>query len=81
MDKTLTVFFDGAVFRPVEPVDLAPNTSCVITILSQTPPSGPVEDAWDGLERLSGTIEGPADWSAEHDHYLYGTPKRHEGTG
>lgn len=35
-------------------------------------------DAWDVLESLTGTVEAPADWSAEHDHYLYGTPKRQE---
>ena len=33
-------------------------------------------DAWGVLESLSGTIEAPADWAAEHDHYLYGTAKR-----
>jgi len=24
---------------------------------------------------LTGTVEAPEDWSAEHDHYLYGTLK------
>ena len=36
------------------------------------------KDAWDVLESLTGTVEAPADWSAEHDHYLYGTPKHLE---
>jgi hypothetical protein len=31
---------------------------------------------WDLLERTAGTVEMPADWASEHDHYLYGTPKR-----
>ena len=35
-------------------------------------------NAWDVLESLAGTVEAPADWSAEHDHYLYGTPKHSE---
>lgn len=35
-------------------------------------------NAWDVLESLTGTIEAPADWSSEHDHYLYGTPKYQE---
>jgi len=34
------------------------------------------ENAWDLLETLTGTIEAPPDWASEHDHYLYGTPKR-----
>jgi predicted RNase H-like HicB family nuclease len=32
-------------------------------------------NAWDVLEALTGTIEAPSDWSSQHDHYLYGTPK------
>ena len=33
-------------------------------------------NAWDVLETLTGTIEAPSDWSSQHDHYLYGTPKQ-----
>ena len=33
-------------------------------------------DALSVLEALAGTVEAPVDWSAEHDHYLYGTAKR-----
>jgi len=36
------------------------------------------DNAWDVLESLTGSVEAPADWSAEHDHYLYGTPKHQE---
>lgn len=35
-------------------------------------------NAWDVLESLTGQVEAPIDWSAEHDHYLYGAPKRQE---
>jgi hypothetical protein len=31
---------------------------------------------WDKLLELAGTVEGPPDWAENHDHYLYGTPKR-----
>ena len=48
----------------------------VVTLRQQH--SQPLGDAWDVLESLTGTVEAPADWSAEHDHYLYGTPKRQE---
>ncbi len=34
-------------------------------------------DLWDWMEENAGTIEAPEDWSLEHDHYLYGTPKTH----
>lgn len=33
--------------------------------------------AWRAIDTLVGTVEGPEDWAAEHDHYLYGAPKRH----
>ncbi|HET7230718.1 MAG TPA: hypothetical protein VFJ16_11990 [Longimicrobium sp.] len=33
-------------------------------------------DAFAVLESLVGSIEAPADFAAEHDHYIYGTPKR-----
>lgn len=34
--------------------------------------------AWAVLRSMTGTLEGPADWSQELDHYLYGTSKRAE---
>jgi hypothetical protein len=34
------------------------------------------QNAWDVLESMTGTIEAPSDWSINHDHYLYGVPKR-----
>lgn len=33
-------------------------------------------NAWEYLRKYAGTVEMPEDWSAEHDHYLYGSPKR-----
>ncbi len=45
------------------------------------PPSGTETTFWDSLEKLTGSIEAPRDWSAEHDHYLYGVPKRCEDDG
>ena len=32
--------------------------------------------AWDVLDNLAGSVDAPPDWAEEHDHYLYGTPKR-----
>ena len=41
-------------------------------------PNSPTEplNAWEYLRMHAGTVEAPEDWSAEHDHYLYGSPKR-----
>jgi len=72
---TLTVkaTFDGSSFRIIDPLDLKPNTKCLITI--EVLDEEPYEDPFQYLLRCAGTIDGPEDWSAEHDHYLYGTPK------
>ena len=75
MEKVLTVVFDGEVFRPEVPVDLKPNTSYQITIRDLPTTTNPAS-VWDVLDKYTGSIEGPGDWSTEHDHYLYGTPKR-----
>lgn len=48
---------------------------------ADSPRTVPDEDgsrAWAVLRSMTGTLEGPADWSQELDHYLYDTPKRGE---
>lgn len=77
MRKTVTMTFDGHALRPEEPLDLKANARYEVTI----EPVGTTEgrqgiDAWAELESLAGTIDAPEDWSTEHDHYLYGVPKR-----
>ena len=47
----------------------------VITIEDDAP-SPPHQDAWDVLESLAGSVQAPSDWSAQHDHYISGRPKR-----
>jgi hypothetical protein len=78
-DKTVTVFFDGHVFKPEQSLDLEPNARYQITVraVEQVAPEG--ETAWDVLERLAGTVDAPPDWSEEHDHYIHGAPKRSSG--
>lgn len=78
MTKTVLAIFDGHVLRPEAPLDLEPNAKYQITIEPLDNESSDAEStAWDTLAKLAGSIEAPADWSSEHDHYLYGTPKRH----
>lgn len=57
------------------PDDLQQQVLQFVEALRQKYQEEPSGDAWDVLEALTGTIEAPPDWSAEHDHYLYGTPK------
>ena len=69
--------YDGQVFRPEEPIDLVPDAVYKITIDTGRRIEGR-ETIWDVLDRHVGSVDAPEDWSAEHDHYLYGTPKRNE---
>ncbi|MCI0392633.1 MAG: hypothetical protein MOB07_28195 [Acidobacteria bacterium] len=73
--KILTAVFDGQFLRPDTPLDLEPNVRYIITIAPQ-PETAANGNLWDLLEQATGTIEAPSDWAAEHDHYLYGAPKR-----
>ena len=47
-----------------------------VQITRAVPASGAEGSAWDLLQRLTGVLSAPADWASEHDHYLYGSPKR-----
>ncbi len=76
MAKTLHVTFDGEVLRPEESMDLEPNASYIITIEQKEPVKS--QSLWSVLNNLTGTVEGPTDWSEEHDHYLYGTLKKNK---
>jgi hypothetical protein len=78
MTKTVVAIFDGDVLRPETSLDLEPNSRYQITIEPvDEAVEGKVEDAWSTLSRLAGSVDAPTDWSVEHDHYLYDTPKRH----
>jgi hypothetical protein len=73
------VIYDGEVFRPQEPVNLEPNTLYLIVV--QVPLTeedvNTDGDVWDLLESMAGSVIAPEDWSVEHNHYLYGTPKKY----
>jgi len=58
------------------PDDLQQQVLTYVVTLRQAHLHASNRNAWDVLESLTGTIESPAGWSAEHDHYLYGTSKR-----
>jgi len=73
MTKTIEAVFDGNTLRPDEPLELAPNTRVRLTIelpsSTETPPS---------FLRTARSLEldGPADWSANLEEYLYGKGTR-----
>jgi hypothetical protein len=74
--------FDGKVFIPDEPVDVPRDRPLILHVeVSSEPGKNGQGDLWDTLEQLTGTVDAPPDWSNEHDHYLYGTPKRNVNDG
>jgi hypothetical protein len=76
MAKTIEAVFDGTVFRPTESVALAPNTRVRVTIETVLP-----ADAAPSFLRTARTLhlDGPPDWSANIDEYLYGGDPSHAG--
>lgn len=76
--------FDGKQLLPDEPVNLPTGKPLQVTveeIPGQPParqPTPPLNfGQWlDTIEAECGLFEGPRDFAAEHDHYLYGAPKR-----
>ena len=77
--RTLKVHYDGKVLVPDEPVDLPLNRPLELTVVSLDEPSG----APAALEKLAALAQSrparasnPVDLAAQHDHYIYGTPKR-----
>ncbi len=71
--------FNDEIFQSIideEPVELEPNAHYIVTIEREEVSSEQNQNVWDVLNTLTGSVEGPEDWSQEHDHYLYGLPKR-----
>lgn len=75
MTKTLEAVFDGEVFRPEGKIDLIPNRHYILVIREKDEEPDSL-NAWDILDKLTGTVEAPQDWALEHDHYLYGVPRK-----
>ena len=71
MTKTIEALYDGAVFHPSEPIPLEPNTRVWIVVETAPPPE---EEAGSFLRvARSLNLDGPRDWSANLDSYLYGS--------
>ena len=65
--------FDGTIFRPDEPVTIPPDTRVVLIVEPEPPPKLDSEQSVSFFDiALSLSIDGPSDWSARVDHYLYG---------
>ncbi len=70
MTKTLHALYDGKVLRPEEPLNLRPNIRVRITV-EMAVVEKPKRPSFLQTAR-SLQLEGPSDWSARIEDYLYG---------
>jgi predicted DNA-binding antitoxin AbrB/MazE fold protein len=70
MSKTIGALFDGQVLRPEEPLNLQPNTRVRITIESSDVDKSKSASFLATARKLN--LDGPPDWSARIEDYLYG---------
>ena len=72
----LLAHFDGRVLIPEKPIDLPKD--CLLQVLVE--PVKPKVRPLSKLAELAGTFpddsELPNDAASQHDHYLYGLPKK-----
>jgi hypothetical protein len=77
MVQTVEAIYDGAVLLPQTALTLEPNTRVRITLevlpRAVSAPHSFLDTA------LSLNLDGPADWSANLDSYLYGEPDQPGG--
>ena len=74
----LMAHFDGKVLVPDEPVDLPVDCPLEVRVqpARKTPANG---GSLRSLVELAGRFpvtDGPKDGAEQHDHYLYGSPKK-----
>ncbi len=70
--------YDGSVIIPDEPIDLPRNQTLVVQIETRGADQLPAREsalAWLAAN-ASESPDIPPDLSHQHDHYLYGAPKR-----
>ena len=75
MSKMIEAIFDGKVLRVNEPLDFEPNTRVWVTIEPMSQPKNGTESFLDTALALN--LDGPPNWSARVDDYLYGRTVSH----
>jgi hypothetical protein len=75
---TVNAHFDGRVIVPAEPLDLPPNEALIVQIERVGSLLEPAEEsalAWIAANAVDSEAL-PTDLADQHDHYLYGRPKK-----
>jgi predicted DNA-binding antitoxin AbrB/MazE fold protein len=70
MSLTIQATYENGVLKPKAPLQLVEGTEVQVTIVS-------MDEEVDPLDAVIGIGDsGRTDGADEHDHYIYGTPKR-----
>ena len=78
MAITIDATYENGVLKPAQPLPLSENEKVRVTVEPACPP------IWERIAALAddATPEElatpPTDGASQHDHYIYGTPKRPE---
>lgn len=78
MALTVEAVYENGVLKPEKPLPLSEHQKVTVTVVERQPSLGQRIVArahalpQETLDRL------PADGASQHDHYIYGTPKRPE---
>ena len=70
MTLILEAVYDGEVLRPVQPLDMKPNTRLRITVETKEPEVKAKRSFLQTARSLE--LDGPTDWSSKIEDYLYG---------
>jgi len=79
---TIQAIYENGVFRPLEPVALPEKCRVAIAEIKLvgTPaaasPTHPLLELLEIAHQFPENPDMPTDFAEQHDHYLYGTPKR-----
>lgn len=84
MTANLKAIYERGVLRLIEPLSLPDGTQVDVTITAQEEPPKPAAaetdvQSWNALTQLiedCAIDTGIADLAQQHDHYLYGIPKK-----
>ena len=75
MVRTIEAIFDGEVLRPETSLALEPNTRVRITIETVEPSPEKAKSFLDTARSLN--LDGPPDWAANIESYLYDRESQH----
>jgi predicted DNA-binding antitoxin AbrB/MazE fold protein len=94
MTITVQATYENGVLKPAQPLPFDEHAQVRVTVEPQTgqPQPEPVsptparEPIWERLAKLAADVPPeelaklPTDGASQHDHYLYGSPKRSDVT-